>query len=48
MIDIDAQDLTARYVALSAGGGEPLGGGLEFVELDVNGRITTDYMFPGA
>ncbi|CCK26802.1 hypothetical protein BN159_2423 [Streptomyces davaonensis JCM 4913] len=28
--------------------GEVLGGGLEILELDDDGRIRTDYMFPGA
>jgi len=30
------------------GGGGPVGGGLEVLVLDDNGRIKTDYMFPGA
>ncbi|MER7583631.1 hypothetical protein [Kitasatospora sp. NPDC097691] len=29
------------------GGGEPVGGGTEFVVLDADGRITADYQFPG-
>ncbi|MEU9040506.1 MULTISPECIES: hypothetical protein [unclassified Kitasatospora] len=29
------------------GGGEPVGGGVEFVALDTDGRITADYQFPG-
>ncbi|MFJ2581517.1 hypothetical protein [Kitasatospora aureofaciens] len=28
-------------------GGEPVGGGLEFVVLGIDGRITADYQFPG-
>ncbi|MFD8750271.1 hypothetical protein ACFV0O_04720 [Kitasatospora sp. NPDC059577] len=28
-------------------GGEPVGGGEEFVVLDADGRITADYQFPG-
>ncbi|MFE5581217.1 hypothetical protein [Kitasatospora sp. NPDC056531] len=30
-----------------AGGGEAVGGGVEFVVLDADGRITADYQFPG-
>ncbi|MER7765504.1 hypothetical protein [Kitasatospora sp. NPDC096140] len=29
------------------GGGEPVGGGTEFVVLDTDGRINADYQFPG-
>jgi hypothetical protein len=29
------------------GGGDAVGGGVEFLVLDDDGRITTDYMFPG-
>ncbi len=30
-----------------ARGGQPVGGGVEFVVLDTDGRITADYQFPG-
>jgi hypothetical protein len=30
-----------------AGGGDAVGGGVEFLVLDDDGRIKTDYMFPG-
>jgi hypothetical protein len=29
------------------GGGDAVGGGMEFLVLDTDGRIKTDYMFPG-
>ncbi|MFI9321648.1 hypothetical protein ACIGXI_17960 [Kitasatospora aureofaciens] len=32
---------------VSVGTGELAGGGVEFVVLDADGRITADYQFPG-
>ena len=37
-----------NWEMVPTGGGEPVGGGLEVLVLDDNGRIKTDYMFPGA
>ncbi|OUC99742.1 hypothetical protein [Streptosporangium minutum] len=36
-----------NWEMVPVGGGEAVGGGLEVLVLDENGRITTDYMFPG-
>jgi hypothetical protein len=36
------------WEAVSAQTGDVVGGGLEILVLDYNGRIKTDYMFPGA
>jgi len=33
---------------VAVGSGEVVGGGLEVLVLDTDGRIRTDYMFPGA
>jgi hypothetical protein len=37
-----------RWEAVSTGNGDVVGGGLEVLVLDDEGRIKTDYMFPGA
>ncbi|MGV9775725.1 hypothetical protein [Streptosporangium sp. NPDC003464] len=37
-----------NWEMVPAGGGAAVGGGLEVLVLDGNGRIATDYMFPGA
>ncbi|MEV4248141.1 hypothetical protein AB0J63_32600 [Streptosporangium canum] len=36
-----------NWEMVPVGGGEAVGGGLEVLVLDENGRIVTDYMFPG-
>ncbi|GAA1267149.1 hypothetical protein Psi02_08910 [Planotetraspora silvatica] len=36
-----------NWDTVPAGGGEAVGGGLEILVLDENGRIAVDYMFPG-
>jgi hypothetical protein len=36
-----------NWQTVPAGGGEAVGGGLEVLVLDDDGRIVTDYMFPG-
>jgi hypothetical protein len=37
-----------RWDTVAVGSGEVVGGGLEVLVLDTDGRIRTDYMFPGA
>ncbi|MET7485140.1 hypothetical protein [Streptomyces sp. NPDC005538] len=37
-----------RWDTVAVGSGEVVGGGLEILVLDADGRIRTDYMFPGA
>ncbi|MEV4180289.1 hypothetical protein AB0J28_02435 [Streptosporangium canum] len=39
--------VTFNWEMVPVGGGEAVGGGLEVLVLDENGRIVTDYMFPG-
>ncbi|WP_007509362.1 MULTISPECIES: hypothetical protein [Pseudofrankia] len=43
MIDV----VEFRWEAVSVDTGDVVGGGLEIVVLDDDGRIRTDYMFPG-
>ncbi|MFJ5308231.1 hypothetical protein [Streptomyces sp. NPDC088350] len=37
-----------RWDTVAVGSGDVVGGGLEVLALDAEGRIRTDYMFPGA
>ncbi|MET8162175.1 hypothetical protein ABZT47_37940 [Sphaerisporangium sp. NPDC005289] len=40
--------VTFSWEMVTVGGGEAVGGGLEFLRLDEEGRIAADYQFPGA